>query len=289
MRGYGTMPHTKMALCADDFGYRAGVSQGIAQLIETGRLTATSALVTFPDFLRSAPRAKELAALADIGLHIDLVEGAPLTVDLFPDESNRFAGLKPLIRQALMRQVDVSAVQVQIQRQIEAFRQALGRDPDFIDGHQHAHALPQVRSALIRAMQACHLSCPVRNPADSLRAIIARGVGVPKTLIIHALTRGMGRCLAQHNLPSNDSFSGAYDLRTGHDCSGLLRAFMRHKGQAHLVMCHPGLADEQMRNDPIADARLAEYTYLASPQFLTDCASAQTRLVRLTDLLKEVA
>ena len=40
----------KIVLCADDYGLSLGVSRGIRELLEMGRLSATSCMVVFPEF-----------------------------------------------------------------------------------------------------------------------------------------------------------------------------------------------------------------------------------------------
>ena len=66
-------------LCADDYGISPGVNQGIRELIEQGRLNATSVMVVGPAIGRD-----EIAKLEDavtknphcaIGLHTTLIEG----------------------------------------------------------------------------------------------------------------------------------------------------------------------------------------------------------------------
>lgn len=275
----------KLALCADDYGYRAGVSAAIAQLIDRGRLSATCALVTFAQFRDAARDIPALAAKADIGLHVDLVEGVPLGGITGLSDGTGFPGLKAIITKAVTGKLDGLAIAGEIRRQIEAFRDATGRDPDFIDGHQHTHALPVIRHALLGAMQAAKLVCPVRDPSDTALAIMGRGVAVPKTLVIHALTRGIGPAARAAGLRCNDSFSGAYDLQPGHDLAALFPRFFTHMSAAHLVMCHPG-SMESGTQDPIAAARAAEYAYLASDRFAADLAASGVELARFTALAR---
>ena len=84
-------------------------------------------------------------------------------------------------------------IAAEIARQLDAFEDALGRAPDFIDGHQHVHVLPGIRRAVLRcrsraAMREGASICAI--PADSVRAIRARGVAVGKALVIAGLALG---------------------------------------------------------------------------------------------------
>ncbi len=77
-------------------------------------------------------------------------------------------------------------------RQLDLFEAALGYPPDHIDGHQHVHALPVVRQALIDVVARRYPVTPpmLRDPADTKDNIRARGLAVRKALIVNALTRG---------------------------------------------------------------------------------------------------
>src|SRR3954451_23826569 len=68
----------RFALCADDYAITPGVSRGILQLLDAGRLTAVSVLVTGPGWAAAAGDLKPFAGATDIGLHLNLTLGAPL-------------------------------------------------------------------------------------------------------------------------------------------------------------------------------------------------------------------
>ncbi len=67
-----------LVVTADDLGYSEGVDRAILHAHREGIVRSTSLLVTFP-------RAAEAAALAraepglEVGLHLDLVEGTPVS------------------------------------------------------------------------------------------------------------------------------------------------------------------------------------------------------------------
>lgn len=47
---------------------------------------------------------------------------------------------------------DVGAAKSLILRQLDRFTDALGREPDFIDGHRHQHLLPAMVRALVEVV-----------------------------------------------------------------------------------------------------------------------------------------
>ena len=74
------MTNRPIVLIADDYALTPCISDSILMLIDAGRLSGTSAMVTGRHWFSYA---KDLAARrdrADAGLHIDLTTGAPLTM-----------------------------------------------------------------------------------------------------------------------------------------------------------------------------------------------------------------
>ena len=59
-----------LILCADDYGLAAGVTQGILELADAGRISATSAIVTFPRWAEDAPRLGPVREKISIGLRL---------------------------------------------------------------------------------------------------------------------------------------------------------------------------------------------------------------------------
>ena len=53
-----------------------------------------------------------------------------------------------VLRGALSGRLPLAEIADEFRRQIDAFAAAMGREPDFLDGHQHVHAFPGVRHAL---------------------------------------------------------------------------------------------------------------------------------------------
>lgn len=99
-------------------------------------------------------------------------------------------------------------IAAEITRQLDAFEEALGRPPDFVDGHQHVHVLPGVRRALLDILVRRYPagSLYVRDPADSAAAIRARGVAVAKALVIAGLATGFRGAALKRGLRVNRGF-----------------------------------------------------------------------------------
>jgi predicted glycoside hydrolase/deacetylase ChbG (UPF0249 family) len=120
---------------ADDFGLSPGVNRGILQAHEEGVVTSASLMVRGPAAEAAAAYAREHPRLS-VGLHVDLGEW------LYAHGSWRAAyEVVPL--------TEVAAVAAEVNRQLLAFRNLVGRAPSHLDSHQHVHRAEPVRSVML--------------------------------------------------------------------------------------------------------------------------------------------
>ena len=145
-------------LCADDYGISPGVNRAIRDLIENGRLNATSVMVVGPAIGRDEVSALKTAAQANprcaIGLHATLTAPfRPLTMHFRPIEGGLFLPHTKLLRRGLMGRLDVELIHTELTVQLAAFVDLFGRPPDFVDGHQHVQLFPGVRDAFLAAVK----------------------------------------------------------------------------------------------------------------------------------------
>lgn len=270
-------PERQVILCADDFAISAGVSRGILELAGQNRISATSALVTYD---RWPSDARQLALVRDriaIGLHVNLTLGKPLGAmrSLAPD--GEFPSLRALVGRALMGRIDTREVADEIARQLARFETETGFPPDHVDGHQHVHALPRVRAALLAALAARFPSGGplVRDPADWSAALRTPGPAAAKAAIIALLSAGFRSAARAKGFATNTTFSGVTSFDRDRSYAAELAATLRAGGPCHLVMCHPGYADPELSAvDPVVERREDE---LAA---LMDGAAAASELWR---------
>lgn len=256
---------TGFILCADDFALTEGVSRSILELLAQRRLTAAGAMTNRPHWRRLAGEFGRHAQQADLGVHLNLTCAAPLAAMPRLAPQGRLPSLAQLARAAVASRAARREIAAEIGRQLDAFEDAMGRAPDFLDGHQHAHVLPGVRRAVLEALEARYPagSIYLRDPSDSVRAIRARGVATGKALVIAGLARGLARAARRRGVPVNRGFSGVASFDPASDFKADLARFLIRPGPAHLVMCHPGFIDQELATlDPVIATRPLEHAAL---------------------------
>src|SRR3981189_2058901 len=102
-------------LCADDYGLAEGVNRAIRELIDRGRLNATSVMVVGSAIGRDEVKAlQEVAAKSPrcaSGLHAPLTAPfRPLTMHFRPTDGGMFLPFAKLLRAGLLRRLGVGMV-----------------------------------------------------------------------------------------------------------------------------------------------------------------------------------
>jgi predicted glycoside hydrolase/deacetylase ChbG (UPF0249 family) len=277
----------RFALCADDYALTPGVSRGILEVLAARRLTAVSVLVTEPGWPAAAAELMPFAGIADIGLHLNLTLGSPAGPMPRLAPSGRFPPLPALVRSALLGRLPLVEIAAEMARQVDGFAQHFGRLPDYVDGHQHVHALPGIRDALLQTLVGQGLAGRLwlRDPSDRLRAMLTRRMA-PKALAVAALTAGFPAQASVRGFALNQGFAGFSDFDPRGDYPAIFAASLRSAGPRHLVMCHPGYMDEALAAlDPATSSRETELAFLLSPAFPDLLASRSAELMRLSEVI----
>jgi predicted glycoside hydrolase/deacetylase ChbG (UPF0249 family) len=275
-------PPRRIWLCADDYGLSEGVNRGIRDLIERGRLNATSVMVVGPAIGRGEVAALKTVAAGStrcaIGLHATLTAPfRPLTMHFRPTDGGMFLPFANMLRASLLRRLDREIIHAELMVQLTAFRDLFGRAPDFVDGHQHAQLFPQIRDAFLRAVQEAAPGAWVRQ--GGRRQPLAKRLGAPKALVLDVLSSQFRRRAEAANIPFNPAFAGAYDFSRQPDFGTLMRQFLDGLPEGGLVMCHPGFVDETLISlDPLTTQRENEHAFLASADFLALLAANKVTL-----------
>lgn len=276
----------RFVLCGDDFGMTEGVDAALLDLADRRRLSAVSCLVAAPSWAADAPRLRALGSV-ELGLHLSFTEFAPLTgaSSLAPQGRARSAG--GLLAAILAGRVRADDVRREIARQIEAFADAAGRLPDYVDGHQHVHQFPRIAPLVVAviAERASRWKPWLRTCAEPLGAIRRRGQGVRDAATAAYLGRRLQRRARAAGIPTNEGLSGFYDVRKAAAYPAIFPAFLRAMGPRHLVVCHPGhCADEAERRRPWMRCREHEHAFLAGPAFPALCARENVRVATFAEI-----
>ncbi len=261
----------QLILNADDYAMDEGVDRAILTLIGQGIVTAASAMVLSPRWTKAAGQIGQ--EKADCGLHLDLTSA-------FAASRLTLPGLSGIIARSYAGRLDIPAISDVIETQLDLFEHALRRPPDFVDGHQHVHQLPGIRSQLFDALRRRYGAGASRI---GIRVCTARRWRGAKAATIGALgAAGTAKLAREFGHPVNSDFVGVYGFSPDAKLPILWRGWLAGmRGDAPLAMCHVAAASGPARpRDPIRPAREAEFGWLASNAFRDLCAERSVSLER---------
>lgn len=286
-----TRPPTYIALCIDDFGLHGGIDAAVFDLAARARVSAVSCMVGGPTWRANAGALADLdAERVELGLHLDLTQS--------PLNSRLRAPLSRWIMRSWLRRADRRLLAAEIDDQLDAFEQTLGRRPAYVDGHQHVHQFPLVRELLLDALRARYSSSRgalpwLRRTRRSFDLASQSALGwrermfkpwLIETLGARALEMRAKRC--GHAM--NRRLLGVHDFRA--DAAGYRRLLGGWLGAARdgdLLMCHPSLphASAGACDDALLESRESEYAVLASDEFKALLYASNIRLLPIGRIL----
>ena len=125
------------------------------------------------------------------------------------------------------------------------FEKLLGRRPDFVDGHHHAHQLPGIREALVGVTRTVRVLPPVTRVTLEAAATWENVEEArSRRRAANYLGRRAGKVFSEGKVKSNDSYFGMLseeDLKTPFPWEDYL-ANLPKEGVVEWVV-HPGMSD----------------------------------------------
>jgi chitin disaccharide deacetylase len=308
-------------LHADDLGMNRAVTDGIMQGFRQGLLTSASLLSNAPDADRALRLWRELiddqeaARLPlhtrrsrledpfnrfDLGVHLNLTQGRPLTGKEYPgellDEAGRFPGIFSLFSRLqrhgarLYRQI-----QAELARQVE-FLLDQGLQPTHLNGHQYIEMIPVVAEFLpqLFSRYGVHV-VRVAEEQSLLRSTMLKGFSPHLWLLARikqSFAKRFHRRMEQIDVCYPDRFHGT--AHAGQIDMRLIRLFLDQRQPSGPVEIglHPAsettleqtIDDEDGWADPLAASRPNELRLITSPELADYLESHHYCLGRLAQL-----
>jgi predicted glycoside hydrolase/deacetylase ChbG (UPF0249 family) len=202
-----------------------------------GVVRSSSLLVTFPDSEEAAALTRGERGL-EIGLHIDLVGGRPVsdpaTVRSLVDAEGRFHRLPDLTARLLTGRIRSTEVAAEVRAQVARAR-AWGIEAPAWDSHRHTHLIPPI-ARVVAGLAREHRVRYLRRatPPRVAAAVKAQLLGAA-SLIDRVLLRG---------IPGNDWFVDLSALPRRPDAA-TVALYAAYPGVGEII-AHPGYPDEAL-------------------------------------------
>jgi predicted glycoside hydrolase/deacetylase ChbG (UPF0249 family) len=311
---------TRLVFHADDLGMNAAVDDGIFDCFDRGVLTSTAVLANGPTAASALARMRQLndsffgrdstrsrlrerlgdpGTRFDVGVHLNLVQGRPLTGARYPsellDEDGCFVEMGALFRKLIVKS---RRWRVQIEAELSgqvAWVVDHGITPTHVNGHRYVELIPGVTEAIIALLPRFSIST-LRVPLERSLAqttLPTRGAAAwALALVKQAFAERFVRRVDAAGLKHPDSYFGT--AHAGHMSIDALRRRLACKPNERLIEVgvHPGASSlvgghELMTDgwhDPLAALRPSERDLLCSDDLVNLLLKEGIGLSRLSTL-----
>lgn len=318
-----TLASGQVVLHGDDLGLNRAVTDGILRGFAEGLLTSTSLVANAPDASRAMDGWKRLEAdraagslpsgaarqslgdprrRFDLGIHLNLTQGRPLTGPAYPvellDREGRFPEPGSLLWRLFRHGRSVLAgVKEELRRQAQ-FVLDHGVQPTHINGHQYVEMMPGVAELVPELLAEYQIGVSrVASEPRLWQSTLVRRFS-PKRFAIGQVKRAFAgrfrRRLGKLRIASPAAFFGT--VHAGCIDLELIRVFLRPPASGEVVEIglHPAEAaappaDDALADgwhDPLATRRPAELRLLLSADLRQYLGTCGYRLGRLGELAR---
>ena len=258
-----------LIVTADDLGLSPGVTKGILESHRRGIVRSTSLIVTADSSAEAAAQARMESDL-EVGLHIDLVGGWPVSdpaaVRSLVDGEGRFLGLTELTRRLFSGRVRAGELAAEIRAQA-ALARSWGILPLAWDSHRHVHLMPPVARVFGRVARE-------EGVRWIRRARGPRAWSGPKQTALRAAT--FASAFAFRGIPGNRWYVDITSERPRIDAAGV--ALLATYGGVGEIGAHPGYVDDRLRAaDALVEERVTDLAILTDPLLRTALGSEAVR------------
>lgn len=231
-------------IIADDFGLNPAHDDVIIDLLQNGAINGTSVMVSGrldPAQVEKLKAAKSSNNI-QIGLHLNLTE----TMESIPAHGS----ILSLWFGLMLGRIKTDAIASSFEDQLDRFQTAFGFAPDFIDGHQHCHAISQNGPALLKIAKGLtdkNEMFWVRSPAAQklAYAISECRRGGLKTLLVMWWGENLRRELFKSGIKTNSDFSGFIPYTSIASFAETYKDIFDNRRADCLIMVHPGSAEAE--------------------------------------------
>jgi len=240
---------------ADDYGRTAGVVEGILRAHQQGIVTSTTAMMNMPGIEDALSRAQ---GCPDLGLGVHLVFSAwqpllpPEQIPSLVDADGAFLSQKAIW--ARPEAIERDELRAELTAQIERFRVLTGHLPDHLDCHHFVHSHPLFFALYVELAAQWDLSIRAPFPPEEALNQAAATVPLIEGLPLSAVRDMMrqDRELVQaKGVRHPDHWIGSFYGEEAVTLENLLVILENLREGTTELMCHPGLADEQLLAESI--------------------------------------
>jgi len=242
----------------DDYGLGTEISNNIIESINNGIVNSVSIICNTKDFIDSIEKIKQSTSGVRVSLHLNLVEGTPLTleskVNMLVNKVGEFRysfislWFKYILSSKKKKNEIRDQIRIEIKHQIEKYSEyCMDSSPLRLDSHMHLHMIPFIFDIIIELSEHYRINF-IRIPYELKYFNIRKlynilSANFIKNCLLNYLSKLNSAKLKRYNINRNDYFIGvlASGNMTIDDVDLALKMISnRAKPKSVDILFHPG-------------------------------------------------
>lgn len=286
-----------LVVCADDYGLGPDTSRGILELAAARRISCSVLLVNSPYAEEAVIKWRDANPLCDLGWHPNLTLDSPILpparVRSLVDPDGRFYPLGAFIKRWLFGRLDPNEIAIELQAQLDRYRELVGAEPLVVNSHQHCTIFQPIGRILAGLLKSQRPRPFVRRVRETPRLMWRIGGARVKRGFLSTIARSSNRCYDDANYPGNSVLAGICNHADARRTDFFPRWLKLASGQTVELMVHPGHWDETLvgrdcvAGDGCQERRQREHAMLASPTFAATVRGLGFWMVRPSEIGRE--
>lgn len=228
----------KLILNADDYGWDKDATEGILQLVRSGKIHNVSILANQCSYVE-AKAIQSYSSSISCGLHVCLNEGTPIVKtpsSSIQTEDGNFYSSSELFKRAAFGKINYTDLYNELKAQYD-FLKDHGIEVTHADSHQHIHQYPFLSGMITQALREIGItkmrSCKPHTIYDTRRMIIST---------FCFLTKQHMKAFVHPDILITDFTNKEFPFETG--VQKILNQLTVSDYQTIEWMCHPAVADK---------------------------------------------
>lgn len=236
---------------ADDVGFSKASAGALAEAVGRGALTSCSLVANCGEIREIADKLKKANPDVDLGIHLNLTEGAPVSppgkVPSLIGDDGRFPGLAGFLKRWAFRRIRHDEAAAEIEAQFETIAEA-GVKPAHVDGHHNIHLIPAIADIAVILAREKQVEWFRRSSAP----IVTLPPFHPRNIAYSCFNLPARVASSHYRMKEMKSADSSFQLigRTDFLSSAIFTYLSKNQFHALEFVCHPMLPDPPLNLPP---------------------------------------
>lgn len=258
------MPRKFLIINADDVGFSKASAGALNEAVGKGALTSCSLAANCGEICEIADKLKTANPDVDLGIHLNLTEGAPVSpagkVPSLIGDDGRFPGFGSFLKRWAFRRIRHDEAAAELEAQFAIMTEA-GVKPTHVDGHHNIHLIPAIADIAVILAREKQVEWFRRRAAQ----IVTLPPFHPRNIAYSCFNLTARVASSPYRIKEMKSADSNFQIIAGTDffSSAIFTCLSENQSHTIEMVCHPMLPDPSLKLPPeMIERRKSEMDFL---------------------------